>query len=192
MSALERQAIAAVIARAEALGIPVPNEVRAFTTHTSGSNGAEAFAEANPDGEYAGCCIGEAHRGLAGCTCWIPVYDEDAAEPQPPQSVADLTVRDSRCGDCAYRRGSPELADKWLREELMALPQRGEPFWCHDGMRRPTAWVHPTHGRIPGAPDDWHPRMVGNLPFRANGRPALLCAGWAAIATRTATGGTSC
>lgn len=63
-------------------------------------------------------------------------------------------------------------------------PGRGEPFWCHDGIRRPVAWRHPNLPGvvIPGSPSDYQPPMIGGVPFRADGRPAALCAGWVARA----------
>lgn len=52
-------------------------------------------------------------------------------------------------------------------------------------MRRPVRWEHPDGRTIDGSPDDWQPAIINGLPYRADGRPGLLCAGWAARAART-------
>lgn len=126
------------------------------------------------------CCYGAAVYGPHRCTCWRPVYDLDQAEPQP--GIPE--VRERMCGDCAYRPGSPEqrgddgvAGDGDLLESLAAS---GTPFWCHDGIRRPVKLVHPSGVEIPGHPANYDPPRLGAMPFRADGRPALLCAGWAA------------
>lgn len=150
---------------------------------------AAAYAEAHPDGEGAPveagfCCQGAAYRGLAACTCWEPVYDVEQA-PARTELIdgvprTELPARPSRCSDCAYRRDSPERADDYSEEQLLGLALCGEPFWCHDGLRRPASWRHSTLGvTLPGDPDDWKPLIVGGVPYRADGSPALLCAGWA-------------
>lgn len=149
-----------------------------------GSNtGAQIFAELNPDAEPVWCCFGDSEGGPTDCTCWTPVYDDEQVEPVAA-TYDDATPRGERCADCAFRPGSPELADPYMRDALLALPGRGEPFWCHDGMRRPAWWVHPTRGRVPGSPDDWQPPRRDGIPYRADGSQALLCAGWFAIATK--------
>lgn len=135
-----------------------------------------------PDAGEGMCCAGAAINGPHRCTCWRPVYDIEQVDPLPdvPQ------VRPAgMCGDCAYRPGSPErqgdpdhAGDAELLDDLAAS---GTPFWCHDGIRRPARWVHPPTGiEVPGHPADYEPPMVGAVPFRANGRMAFLCAGWAA------------
>jgi hypothetical protein len=126
------------------------------------------------------CCAGAAIYGPHRCTCWTPVYDTEQAAP-----LVDVPrVRDRMCNDCAYRpdspekRGDPDVAgDADLLEDLAA---GGTPFWCHDGIRRPVKLVHPTGMEIPGHAADYDPPKIGGIPFRADGRMALLCAGWAA------------
>ena len=116
--------------------------------------------------------------GLEGCTCWVPVYDVAQVDPAP----GDLEPRAAMCGDCAFRPGSPERADEWTREALYDLAEPGRPaFFCHDGMRRPVAWRHPAGPEVPGHPDDWQPPIRAGVPYRADGRPGLLCAGWTAV-----------
>lgn len=183
MSELERRAIAALVNQAEQLDVPVPAELSGFLCGHVPDTGARTFVELNPDAEPIYCCVGEAERGVDGCTCWVAVYDDDQAEPVVA-SYDDARPRASRCSDCAFRPGSPELTDPYMREALLALPGKGEPFWCHDGMRRPTWWEHPTRGRVPGSPDDWQPPRRNGIPYRADGSQALLCAGWAAIAAK--------
>lgn len=146
----------------------------------------------NPDFPDTGgwCCSGAAMFGADHCTCWEAVYDLDQA-PLDVNAVRLLAAgvqpntRDRMCGDCAYRPGSPErlgdqehAGDPELLEELAAC---GEPFWCHGGMRRRAGWVHPPTGtRIAGHPADYDPPRVAGVPWRADGTPGELCAGWAA------------
>ncbi|MEU4754889.1 hypothetical protein AB0F93_28345, partial [Micromonospora tulbaghiae] len=115
-----------------------------------------------------------------------PVFDVDQADPQLVTSPADITVRARMCGDCAYRPGSPERSEEFMAEELLALPEEGKAFYCHDGMRRPARWEHPDGRVVDGSTDDWQPPMVAGVPYRVAGRPGLLCAGWAAHGRRAA------
>lgn len=128
----------------------------------------EADRAAYDRGEWGMCCLGAGMRGPDGCTCWKPVYDLDQAEPR-----TDLTPTTNAkpCGDCAYRPDSPEYkADPWA---LVDLPS----FWCHRGMRRPRVWRHPELGERPGDPADYQPPIIGDTPYRADGRPAARCGG---------------
>jgi hypothetical protein len=143
-------------------------------------------------GEPWRCCPGATRKGPAACTCWQPVYDRKQAEP-PVETVVALAlgqlnpdVRDRMCSDCAYRPNSPEKTgcddvngDPQLLENLAAAGQR---FYCHDGMRKPRAWWHPAGIEIPavGTDADYQPPIVDGVPYRADGQPGLLCAGWAA------------
>lgn len=124
------------------------------------------------------CCYGAAIYGPDRCTCWEPVFELDQL---PPIVDAETTARSEMCPDCAYRPGSPELADPHIRPDLLASPAGERPFWCHQGMRAPVAWVHPPTGmRIDGDPArDYRPPMVDDRPYRADGQPAEICAGWA-------------
>jgi hypothetical protein len=139
------------------------------------------------------CCAGRLTDGPAGCTCWTPVYDLNQTAPDPT-TVAALAlgettpdVRDGMCGDCAYRPGSPEKRGQTTHTgdatELDRWAADGQPFYCHDGMRAPIAWQHPAGMRIPADPDrdgDYQPLIVLGVPYRADGQPGLLCAGWSA------------
>lgn len=189
MSAFERAAIDSLLRKAEAAGVPVPDELRALLACADGSTGAMLFADQYPDAEQLGCCYGEVHRGLAGCTCWRPEYDTDQAPPQTELVTAEgLQVRaGGRCGDCAYRPDSPENAEPWTADQLVESARSGRPFWCHDGMRRPARWRHPERDvTVEGSTADWRPPVIGEVPFRADGRPGLLCAGWASEGRRQA------
>lgn len=181
MSDFERAAVARIIDLAERAGVEVPDDIRALLDRCDSSHAARTWTERYPDWVPAmpGCCYGDALRGPEACTCWEPIFAVEQAPPRPPSSPADLTVRGSRCGDCAYRRDSPEKADEWSAEHLVHLAATGTPFWCHDGMRRPVLWRHPDGREIEGSTADWQPAMVGPVPFRADGSPGLLCAGWA-------------
>jgi hypothetical protein len=188
MSDFERYAVQRVLDQAAELGVPAPTELSNFVCGTAGSHAARAWADAHPEDESVrGCCEGEAYYGPDRCTCWQPVYDVEQLPPRPPKSADDIEVQHSMCGDCAFRPDSPERADEWLAESLMSLAEKGTPFWCHDGMRRPVLWRHPDGREIPGDPADYQPAMVGPVPFRADGRSGLLCAGWMARAARVAT-----
>lgn len=139
---------------------------------------AEAWNAAHPDDLGAGCCMGAVVYGESRCTCWRPVYDTSQAPPQTVTSAEQLLAQPRMCHDCAYRPGSPERADEYLAEELHSLPSAGTPFWCHQGMRRPTHWEHPDGRRVDAHPDDWHPAKEGNFLYQAGGAAALLCNGW--------------
>lgn len=181
---LERLGIERLIAQAEAQGVPVPDEIRALLSDGHARNtGAWLWVQAHPEDAdtVRGCCIGEAVRGAEHCTCWVPVWNGEQAEPVLPPKAADLAPFATKCGDCAYRRDSPERRDEWMADTLYSLPEQGTAFYCHEGMRRPVAWRHPDGREIAGSPDDWQPPMVAGIPYRLDGRAGSLCAGWAAI-----------
>lgn len=146
----------------------------------SGNPGALLWARAHPQEQGTGCCYGDAFGGPEGCTCWTPEYDAEQHEPRPPTTAADLRAAAQPCGDCAYRRDSPERAHD--PDWLLDLPGQGALFWCHEGMRRPARWRHPDGRTVDGDPDDWRPPLAGGIPYRLDGRPGLLCAGWTARA----------
>lgn len=133
-----------------------------------------------PDAGDGACCYGAAHLGAGGCTCWTPVYDLDQSDPVP----AAPQVRDQMCGDCAYRPGSPEKqgdpGHAGDPESLETLAYGDTPFWCHDGMRRPVVLRHPSGAEVPGHSAAYAPPVVEKVPYRADGQPGLMCAGWAA------------
>lgn len=203
MSGLELRAVREAIERAEDAGVPVPPEVTAALHKLEGCGSTYAagkWAEDHPDDDMDGCCFGVAVYGPDRCTCWEPRYDGQT------QLVPDLTAevgaaRDSKCGDCAFRKDSPELTVEYTRETLLSLAVRGDPtvpvtratiasgeaspFWCHQGMRRPTHFEHvsdltgkPTGRRVEGSTDDWQPPMLNGVPYRLDGQPGLLCAGY--------------
>lgn len=153
------------------------------------------------------CCDGARDKGPTECSCWTPVYNKEQTDP-PPETIVglilgDITpdVRDRMCGDCAYRPGSPEQTGSSMAcdaTQLEQLAADGTRFWCHDGMRKPVAWRHPKGMRITvvsEADGDYQPPIVEGIPYRADGRPGLLCAGWnarhrALTAKRAAASGT--
>ncbi len=186
MSAFEQHAAKRVLALAYAAGVPVPEDL-ARTVALCGDSGSYAsrwWARQYPDADLTGCCHGEL-LDPEQCVCWVPEYAEVQAPARPPAGPGDLEIAAAMCGDCAFRPGSPERADDWTAEALMELPATGRPFFCHTGIRRPLRWRHPDGRVVDGADDDYQPLIVGSLPYRADGRPALLCAGWAAIAAHT-------
>jgi hypothetical protein len=186
VGSLQRATVQRIIDQAAALGVDIPPEVAQYASGECGNLGALLWVQANPDRSDggAGCCWGNVIKGAEGCTCWTPVFDVDQADPIPPSSPDEIRPRERLCGDCAFRKDSPERGDAWTEETLLALPERGDPFWCHDGMRRPVRWEHPDGRTVPGSTADWQPPRIGAVPFRADGRPALLCAGWAARVAR--------
>jgi hypothetical protein len=142
-----------------------------------------------PDAGEGMCCMGAAALGPARCTCWNPVYDLEQADPDPVAvKLLDAGVQPATqpapCADCAYRLGSPERegdkrysGDQALLERIVAS---GERFWCHQGMRKVTAWRHPSGAVIPVDVDGYAPPKVGGVPWQADGQPGLVCGGWAA------------
>lgn len=161
--------------------------------------------DAGPDFPDTGgtCCMGAAIYGPARCTCWKPIYDLEQAEVDK-DAVRALaagvtpTTRDTMCPDCAYRPNSPEKSgDEGYAgdsDTLEGLAARGDRFWCHTGIRRPVKWVHPSGIEIPGHAGNYMPPIVNNVPYKADGSPAELCAGWdarrrALAASRTEPGG---
>nr|MDT0660822.1 hypothetical protein [Micromonospora sp. DSM 115978] len=71
-----------------------------------------------------------------------------------------------------------------LERRAVDLAVPTTPFWCHQGMRRPFRWEHPDGRTVDGSPDDYQPPTLAGVPFRADGSPGLLCAGWAARTSR--------
>lgn len=128
------------------------------------------------------CCDGYANRGPGHCTCWEPVYD---LEQQPIQQGAP-NQRASMCGDCAFRADSPERTGDPRFEcsgdgdldDLVYDLRCG--FYCHQGMRRIVAHVHPSGARVEAPPGGYAPPINGPLSWQADGSPAEHCAGLAA------------
>lgn len=184
MSDFERYAVQRLLDQAAAVGVDVSGMSAGSMCNPGGSTGARQWSRLHPDADPVGCCMGEALDGPEGCTCWRPVYEVDQAEPRPPQCNEDLLVQVRMCGDCAFRKDSPERADKWSEDALFDLARGGKPFWCHQGMRRPIRHVHPDGRVVDGDTADWNPPSVQGIPYQADGSPGLLCAGWMAHAVR--------
>lgn len=134
-----------------------------------------------PQTEPGGCCMGEATQGPDHCTCWVPVYERDQ---EKPDEKAVPGTRTEQCEDCAYRADSPERQGD---EEVDGTPEllerivvEGQPFWCHQGIRRPLLWKHPSGMTVDGSASDYKPPIVDGVPYQADGRPADICAGWSA------------
>lgn len=122
------------------------------------------------------CCMASAIGDT--CSCWMPLYDQprDHDVQEGPSPVRELC-----CHDCAYRNDSPE------RTAGEALPyDYRTPFYCHDGMPRVIAQVHPAGALVHGEQGDYDPIVAGSSSERrawqADGQPGVLCAGWAAFA----------
>ncbi|WP_116044020.1 hypothetical protein [Amycolatopsis palatopharyngis] len=106
-------------------------------------------------------------------------------EQQPPRTDLEPDVQAGMCPDCAYRPNSPErrgVADAATDEQaLLALVESGSVFWCHRGMRRPTHWQHPFGATTPASPLNYQPPIHDGRPYKADGTPGDLCAGWTAL-----------
>lgn len=132
------------------------------------------------DSEADYCCDGAALRGAAHCTCWIPIFDTDQAEPA--ENLTRPEPRTKACHDCAFQNGSPEQDSgelDWIREST-------DPFVCHQGMRRVVAYRHPDGRELPAGDGDYQPPIVnkGTIALCADGTPGALCAGWVAWANK--------
>ena len=134
-----------------------------------------------PDAGEGMCCIGAAVMGPGHCTCWVPIFDAEQQEITPGLPLPPVPVK--LCATCAYRPNSPErqgdegfAGDAGLLDELVAT---GAPFFCHQGIRKPIAWRHPPSGtEIPGHPGGYDPPIRDGVPYKADGSPAFVCAGW--------------
>lgn len=131
-----------------------------------------------PDAGDGACCWGAVIHGAHGCTCWVPVYEQEQQPPRP----GPAEQRKRLCAQCAYRPGSPERrGEKGYAgdaESLEDLALTGSPFACHEGMRRPVAYRHPSGVTVPAHPAAYDPPVIGGVAYKADGSPADLCAGW--------------
>lgn len=114
------------------------------------------------------CCVAAGVRGPEACTCWQPLY---SGEQHEPQSLHPPEPRINQCGDCAYLEGSPEKTND--PEALEDMPI----FYCHVGMRKIVAWIHPD-GRRREVSGDYRPLVENGIPYKANGQPADICRGF--------------
>lgn len=122
------------------------------------------------------CCMGSAVYGHERCTCWTPVYTTNRI-PEPQSGPSEQRKR--MCGDCAFRKGSPERSGdpEYAHSdegELDALV--GEAFFCHRGMRQLLRCEHPSGAvlKVVG-----HYESLNYRPCKQDGSPAEYCAGWA-------------
>ena len=133
-----------------------------------------------PDPVSGACCEGSAFGGPQYCTCWAPVFDLE----QQDVRRGERGQRDALCADCAYRPGSPERSgDERYKGDagfLDRIVETGEPFHCHQGIRRAVRLVHPSGAEVEVPPGDYQPPVVAGVPYKADGSPGELCAGWAA------------
>lgn len=138
--------------------------------------------------QLAHCCLGAVEGGPVDCSCWEPVYDRDQ---QAPDLAPEPGTRPAMCEDCAFRPDSPERTGdpnySLSGEEGYGVLDLGprETFWCHQGMRKPTAWRHATLGITVAASGDYYQpplreRDAEVVPYKADGSPGDRCAGWAA------------
>jgi hypothetical protein len=142
--------------------------------------------------------MGAAALGPSRCTCWEPLFDLEQQEPDPTAvkllaAGVQPVTRTRPCGDCAYRPGSPERRGDpgyaGNQELLDRIVETGERFWCHQGMRKPVAWRHPSGVTVPVPVDAYDPPRIEGIPYRADGSPGEVCAGWAARRAKVAADG---
>jgi hypothetical protein len=134
-----------------------------------------------PDAGEGACCVGSAVYGPDRCTCWADIHDQDQQTAQTdllPMPAIPVEM----CADCAYRPGSPERTGQAGYQgdtgSLDELVESGAPFYCHQGMRRVTHLAHPSGVTVPAHPGNYTPLIVGNVPYKADGTPGNICAGW--------------
>lgn len=131
-----------------------------------------------PGDEDRICCMGAAAMGR--CTCWRTEYDVDQAEPRTDLEAA---TRDALCVDCACWPDSPERSGNEHvahdEEALDHMVVTGQTFFCHQGMRRRVAEVHPDGTRLELGGHGFAPAEVDGVPYKADGTPADVCAGYA-------------
>jgi hypothetical protein len=176
MNPLEQRALQLAIDKARGMGVD-PAPILALIEH-HGNVVARRWAEQHPD-EFLTCCIGAVVMGSDHCLCWEPVFDDEQTPPIP----GDLECQPAMCADCAFRPGSPERSSELEEEALLSLPIAGQRFFCHQGIRRPTHYVHPEGHVVEADPSDYQPSVhpsTPGVPYQADGQPALICAGWAA------------
>lgn len=142
--------------------------------------GLDRPAPGLPDAGQGMCCMGAAVYGPGRCTCWVPVYDLEQQEIVPGLPLPPIPVR--MCGDCAYRPHSPERSggegyngDAGTLDDLV---RNREPFYCHQGIRKPVSHRHPAA---------YDPPIRDGVPYKADGTPANLCAGWLLRCAKEAT-----
>lgn len=133
-----------------------------------------------PDPADGACCDGSAIKGPQYCTCWAPEFDLEQQAVRP----GEKGQRDTLCDDCAYKPGSPERSgDERYNGDAAFLDRivvTGEPFHCHQGVRRVVKLVHPSGAEVEVPPGDYRPPKLAGVPYKADGSPGELCAGWAA------------
>lgn len=88
-----------------------------------------------------------------------------------------MQARTKRCHDCAYRKDSPER--QAMDGDRMPYNPNGT-FVCHDRLPKAVYYVHPSGAVMEPIGDSYQPIMNGNRAWLADGRPATVCAGWAA------------
>lgn len=143
----------------------------------------DASSDENP------CCAGRALEGPRGCECWTEVFDLTQSPIAEGVPVPPVPLRPCEPGPgddgCAYRGTSPERTGSGGHsgdaDELDRLAAAAaDPFFCHSGIRRVVALVHEPTGVRWELPDfsDYRPPIAGRVPYRADGRPAMICAGW--------------
>lgn len=155
----------------------LPREPRNFGAPNTGVEPVERRLNLEPPDPDVPCCM-TSMNNPDDCSCWRPVL---VPHPSLAVQAGPSPERKERCEDCAYRRDSPERAAR----EGDPLPYSpGHTFYCHDEMPRIWAWVHPS-GVVALTPTghgegDYRPTLRDGRAWRADGRPALVCAGWAA------------
>lgn len=81
----------------------------------------------------------DALRRCANCkTLWEPFEIEQLLDPK----LEPLGAFKDPCGNCAFRKGSPEQRDPALFEEIRPKDWHGARFYCHKGVPVEPAMEH--------------------------------------------------
>jgi hypothetical protein len=120
--------------------------------------------------QLAYCCADAAHDGPSACSCWEMEFDVDQA---PVDRTLEPGTRTSMCTDCAYR----------VPADFGGHGSLTDPFWCHQGMRKPVRYRHPAGIIVEARADHYKPPLVQRddglvIPYKADGTPGDRCAGW--------------
>jgi hypothetical protein len=132
------------------------------------------------------CCAGRALDGPRGCECWVEVFSGPQAPIRPGLPPVPDPLRPCQPGPhdggCAYLPHSPEKqgtpgygADAG---DLDRLAAEGQPFYCHTGMVYLIGLAHPSGASYSPKLGDFRPVIKDGVPYRANGQPGFVCAGW--------------
>jgi len=124
------------------------------------------------------CCMGAAVYGPERCTCWTEELDRERSEHV---FAGPVQIRPTMCHDCAFRHDSPErTGDPRYSGDIERIAASDHTFFCHEGMAKVKAYHH-DQSDVTVLPkgDAYRPHHSGETPLQADGRPAMMCCGYA-------------